>query len=82
MNLYLIDVEGANPGSNVQANHATDAVLNGAYAELYGKARHTVVTPPPVHNGPAYWFKVSAKDDGSFSVTNTRNSFTKTYARR
>jgi len=36
--------------------------------------------PPPVHNGRAYWFKVSANDDGSFTVTNTRNGFTKTYA--
>ncbi len=36
--------------------------------------------PPPVHNGRAYWFKVSANTDGSFSVTNARNGFTKTYA--
>ena len=35
--------------------------------------------PAPVHNGKAYWFKVSAQQDGTFSVTNTRNSFTKTY---
>src|SRR5687767_6175559 len=37
---------------------------------------------PPVHNGQAYWLKVVARDDGSFTVTNTRNGFTKTYARR
>ena len=36
----------------------------------------------PVHNGPAYWFKVSALSDGSFSVTNTRNGFTKSYGAR
>ncbi len=35
--------------------------------------------PAPVHNGKAFWFKVSAQQDGTFSVTNTRNSFTKTY---
>ena len=35
--------------------------------------------PAPVHNGRAYWFKVSAQQDGSFSVTNQRNNFTKTY---
>ena len=28
--------------------------------------------PPPVHNGPAFWIKVSARDDGSFTVTNAR----------
>jgi beta-lactamase superfamily II metal-dependent hydrolase len=36
--------------------------------------------PPPVHNGPAFWIKVSARDDGSFTVTNARNGFSKTYA--
>ena len=36
--------------------------------------------PPPAHNGAAYWIKVSAKPDGSFTVTNARNGFTKTYA--
>jgi len=38
--------------------------------------------PPPAHNGQAYWLKVSAARDGSFSVTNTRNNFTKRYAAR
>jgi hypothetical protein len=28
----------------------------------------------------AYWIKVSAREDGSFTVTNTRNGFTKSYA--
>jgi competence protein ComEC len=36
--------------------------------------------PPPAHNVPAYWIKVSAKEDGSFTVTNARNGFSKTYA--
>jgi hypothetical protein len=35
---------------------------------------------PKGHTGPAFWIKVSAEPDGSFSVTNTRNNFTKTYA--
>ena len=35
--------------------------------------------PAPVHNGKAYWIKVSAKTDGSFTVTNQRNGFSKTY---
>lgn len=35
--------------------------------------------PAPQHNGTAYWFKVSAQTDGTFSVTNTRNGFAKTY---
>ena len=35
--------------------------------------------PAPVHNGNAYWIKVSARTDGSFTVTNSRNGFSKTY---
>lgn len=35
--------------------------------------------PPPVHNGRAYWIKVSARQDGTFTVTNSRNGFSKTY---
>jgi competence protein ComEC len=38
--------------------------------------------PPPAHNGPAFWIKVSARDDGSFTVTNARNGFSKNYAAR
>jgi competence protein ComEC len=38
--------------------------------------------PPPAHNGPAYWIKVSAQTDGTFTVTNTRNGFSKTYTAR
>jgi hypothetical protein len=36
----------------------------------------------PVHNGPAHWIKVSAQQDGSFTVTNARNGFSKKYERR
>jgi beta-lactamase superfamily II metal-dependent hydrolase len=35
--------------------------------------------PAPVHNGAAYWIKVSAQPDGTFTVTNARNNFSKTY---
>jgi beta-lactamase superfamily II metal-dependent hydrolase len=35
--------------------------------------------PAPQHNGQAYYFKVSAQQDGSFTVTNSRNGVTKSY---
>jgi beta-lactamase superfamily II metal-dependent hydrolase len=35
--------------------------------------------PAPVHNGTAYWIKLSAQQDGSFTVANARNGFSKTY---
>ena len=38
--------------------------------------------PAPPHNGVAYWFKVSAHTDGTFTVTNSRNGFTKMYRGR
>jgi competence protein ComEC len=38
------------------------------------------VPPPPAHNGPAHWIKVTAQTDGTFTVTNTRNGFAKTYS--
>jgi beta-lactamase superfamily II metal-dependent hydrolase len=51
-------------------------------------ARQVAPMPPPqgqqapavpLHNGPAYYFKVSAQQDGTFTVTNSRNGFSKTY---
>jgi competence protein ComEC len=36
--------------------------------------------PPPPHNGPAHWIKVSAREDGTFTVTNARNGFSKVYS--
>ena len=35
--------------------------------------------PAPVHSGPAHWVKLSAQEDGTFTVTNSRNGFSKTY---
>jgi competence protein ComEC len=37
--------------------------------------------PPPAHNGQAFWIKVTAREDGSFAVTNARNGFSKTYSK-
>jgi hypothetical protein len=36
--------------------------------------------PAPEHSGMAYYVKISAQQDGAFTVTNTRNGFSKTYA--
>jgi hypothetical protein len=36
--------------------------------------------PVPAHNGQAFWIKVSAQTDGTFTVVNGRNAFSKTYA--
>lgn len=37
--------------------------------------------PLPPHT-PAYWIRITAQQDGSFTVSNSRNGFSKTYAAR
>jgi beta-lactamase superfamily II metal-dependent hydrolase len=36
----------------------------------------------PAHTGPAFWLKVSVQADGTFTITNSRNGFSKTYRPR
>jgi beta-lactamase superfamily II metal-dependent hydrolase len=36
----------------------------------------------PVHTGPAQWLKVSARADGSFTISNSRTDFSKQYPPR
>jgi hypothetical protein len=62
------------------ANHVDDQPVAMPIAAAVPPPPGPGAAPPPVHNGPAYWIKVSARDDGSFTVTNARNGFTKTYA--
>jgi hypothetical protein len=39
-------------------------------------------TQTEAHNdGPAYWIKVVAQPNGSFTVTNSRNGVSRTYSR-
>ena len=38
--------------------------------------------PAPVHNGKSNYFKIVAQQDGTFTVTNMRNNFSKTYRPR
>ena len=58
---------GGAPGGGGPGNGAPGGGGRGA-----GAGAHT----------PAYWIKVSAKADGTFTVTNSRNGFSKTYAKR
>ena len=40
------------------------------------------IANPDAANDEAFWIRLSARSDGSFTVTNGRNGFSKTYARR
>ena len=56
--------------ANVDEPAQVAAVLAGGGGR--GNAAHT----------PAYWLKVSAHEDGSFTIANPRNGLTKTYVKR
>jgi hypothetical protein len=61
------------------ANAIDDAQATLPVAPIPAPAPGPGAPPPPVHSGKAYWIKLSAQPDGSFTVTNTRNGFSKTY---
>jgi competence protein ComEC len=61
------------------ANTVDDQPAAMPIAAISAPAPGPNAPPPPAHNGTAYWIKVSAQQDGSFTVTNARNGFTKTY---
>ena len=56
--------------ANVDEPAQTASVLTGAGGR--GNNAHT----------PLYWLRVSASPDGSVTITNPRNGFSKTYAKR
>jgi competence protein ComEC len=70
---YNVGVEHNAPGvfiANMDDNETIAAVLTAPAARGGGgAAAHT----------PAYWLKVSAERDGTFTIANPRNGFSKTY---
>jgi competence protein ComEC len=65
------------------ANGVDDAPAAMPIAPVTAPAPGTPgAAPAPVHNGKAYWIKLSAQRDGTFTVTNQRNGFSKTYSAR
>ena len=65
--------------ANVDDNATIASVLTGAQAQQAGPPRGG--SGAAAHS-PAYLIKVSAQQDGTFTVTNTRNGFSKTYKPR
>jgi beta-lactamase superfamily II metal-dependent hydrolase len=68
--------------ANLVDTPQTDMPIAPFVPPARGTPGATPATPPPTHNGQAYWLKAVARDDGSFTVTNARNGFAKTYAAR
>jgi competence protein ComEC len=63
---------GGGPGGGAPGGGGPGGGAPGGGGRGAGAGAHT----------PAYWIKVSAKADGTFTVTNSRNGFSKTYAKR
>jgi len=70
--------ENTVPGMFI-ANFADDQPSSMPIAAVPAPTPGPNAPPPPAHNGKAYWIKVSAQLNGSFTVTNTRNNFSKMY---
>jgi hypothetical protein len=66
--------------ANLETPETTAAVLTQPPVEPPPGTRPAEIGNP--NHSPAYWIKVAAHADGSFSVTNARNGFSKTYAHR
>lgn len=61
------------------ANTVDEAQNAIAVAPAAAPAQGQQGPPAPRHNGTAFYFKVSAQQDGTFTITNPRNGFVKTY---
>lgn len=68
------------------ANVDDNATIAGVLTQPAAAPGRGPAGPPPGFGGtphsPAYLIKVSAQQDGTFTVTNTRNGFSKTYLPR
>jgi competence protein ComEC len=71
--------EYTRPGMFI-ANLTDEALAAMPVQPIAAPAPGPQAPPPPAHNGPAFWIKASAQQDGTVTVTNQRNSFSKTYA--
>jgi len=61
------------------ANGLDDQPADMPIAPKPAPPRGAARPPDPQHIGTAYWIEVSAQRDGTFTVTNSRNGFSKTY---
>jgi len=81
---------GAARGANPAAPPAAPAPPTTPPADASATGGQPAPAPPARGGGrgnatghtPAYWLKVSANPDGSFTIANPRNGFSKTYAKR
>ncbi len=78
---YAAGTELNSPGLFI-ANPEDPATLAAVLTTPAGQGRGAGGRGAGHNTGPAFYIKASASADGSFTVTNTRNNFSKTYAAR
>jgi competence protein ComEC len=66
--------------ANLETTATTTETISNPPQDPPPGTRAPVIGTPD--HSPAYWIKVSAQADGSFTVTNSRNGFSKTYGVR
>ena len=79
--VFIANVDDPAVIANVLTSPPGQRAGNPPAAASGGQAAPQGAVSQPAHS-PAYYLKISAQDDGSFTVTNTRNGFSKTYPRR
>jgi competence protein ComEC len=83
---YWGGVEHNAPGvmiANVDEPAQLAAIVNGSAASGQPPAGDPPAGPAGnANHAPAHYLKVAARPDGSFTVTNSRNAYSKTYAAR
>ena len=72
LDIYVVDVEGGNAALFVTPTGESILIYGNAGGTTGRDASRILDTvgtpnPAPVHNGAAFWFKISAQQDGSFS---------------
>jgi competence protein ComEC len=76
---YTAGIEHNAPGVYI-ANVEEPATLAARLTTPTGGGNGRGAAAPP--HVPAYWIKVSARQDGTFTVSNSRNQFSRTYSHR
>ena len=81
---YNVGLDHNTPGmfiANVESNETVAGILTAPPPAAGVPPARGVGRPggAAAAHSPAYWLKVSAEQDGTFTVTNPRNGFSKTY---
>ena len=67
--------------ANIDDQSTIAEVLTAPAGGRGGPGGNAGRSPAAAAHSPAHWIKISAREDGTFTVTNSRNQYSKTYSR-